>query len=287
MRDRILLHEWIFGAYLLTMGSALLFGVGPANTDSLVFAALLTLNVTVLAAAWQRNTLWRWRVRLGFYVVAMNVAFQRMRTAVPSLRSYRADEDLRALDSLLFGETPSLLLEYWIEPWLNDLMSACYFLFLPYLAISMIWYLLTKLELAKRFYAGLFSLYGFRFLGYLAVPASGPHLAMAEDFHVPIVGIWFTEINSALMAAGSNGTDVFPSLHCAVSCYLLLFDRRYRPWRYRAYLVPCVGLWLSTVYLRYHYFVDLVAGFALAVFSLWLAFRVHRGENCEVPADVR
>jgi membrane-associated phospholipid phosphatase len=37
--------------------------------------------------------------------------------------------------------------------------------------------------------------------------------------------------------------------------------------------VPCIGLWLATIYLRYHYFVDVVVGFALAAFGLWIANR--------------
>ena len=67
--------------------------------------------------------------------------------------------------------------------------------------------------------------------------------------------------------------DCFPSLHCAVSSYILFFDRRHRRWRFWLYLVPCVGLWVSTLYLRYHYFVDLVAGFALSAAALWFVNR--------------
>jgi membrane-associated phospholipid phosphatase len=50
----------------------------------------------------------------------------------------------------------------------------------------------------------------------------------------------------------------------------LAFDRRHSRRRFRLFLVPVVGLWLSTVYLRYHYLVDLLAGFALAALA-WRA----------------
>ena len=40
-------------------------------------------------------------------------------------------------------------------------------------------------------------------------------------------------------------------------------------------LLPFVlGLWASTIYLRHHYFVDLVAGWLLAPVAVWLAPRV-------------
>jgi membrane-associated phospholipid phosphatase len=35
-----------------------------------------------------------------------------------------------------------------------------------------------------------------------------------------------------------------------------------------------LGLWASTIYLRHHYFVDLVAGWLLAPAALWVAPRL-------------
>ena len=72
---------------------------------------------------------------------------------------------------------------------------------------------------------------------------------------------------------------VFPSLHCAVTLYLLLFDRQHRPARFKLLLLPCIALWFSTLYLRYHYFIDVLCGFALSAFALWLANRPHSGST--------
>jgi membrane-associated phospholipid phosphatase len=65
--------------------------------------------------------------------------------------------------------------------------------------------------------------------------------------------------------------DVFPSVHVAASLYLLRFD--WRHWRRRFWwvLAPCIVLWLSTLYLRFHYFVDLLAGAAVALVGWWIA----------------
>ena len=125
----------------------------------------------------------------------------------------------------------------------------------------------------QKFWSGFFAIYGLGFLGYLLVPAVGPHLApgLAECF-APFHGA-ITDVNARIVLGGSNRVDCFPSLHCAVSSYILFFDLRHRRWRFWLYLIPCVGLWVSTLYLRYHYFVDLVAGFALSAAALWF---VHR-----------
>ena len=34
--------------------------------------------------------------------------------------------------------------------------------------------------------------------------------------------------------------------------------------------LPCLGIWISTIYLRQHYLVDLFGGLVLSVFALWL-----------------
>ena len=56
----------------------------------------------------------------------------------------------------------------------------------------------------------------------------------------------------------------FPSLHAAVSLVALVYAWRYvRAWFW--VLLPfCLGLWVSTIYLRHHYVVDLLAGWVLA-----------------------
>jgi membrane-associated phospholipid phosphatase len=268
---RVLVHEFAFGAFLAVTWLRLVIAQGVLGPAALVYLAALAGNLALIAWSNRDPTLLRWRLRLLFYPLAMNGLFQHMRTAIPAVHPARLDAALLAIDERVLGATPALALEPWIRPWLTDLMSVCYFLFLPYLAFSMLYYFLAPLPLAQRFWAGLFTLYGIGFLGYSLVPAAGPWVYIADRFSVPLTGSALTALNARLIGAGSNGVDVFPSLHCAVSTYCLLFDWRYKRWRFAAYVVPCVGLWLSTVYLRYHYAVDLLAGFALAAVALGVA----------------
>jgi membrane-associated phospholipid phosphatase len=158
-------------------------------------------------------------------------------------------------------------------------MSIVYAAFIPCLLLTLVQYAAGDLRTARAFYSGLFTLYGIGYLGYTLVPAIGPYVAMADRFTVPLNGYWITELLTTLYPLGTNRCDAFPSLHVAASAYILLFDRRHRPRWYRAYLVPCILLWLSTIYLRYHYGVDVLAGFALVVVGLWVAAEVWRRDE--------
>jgi membrane-associated phospholipid phosphatase len=275
----LLPHEAVFGLFLVVTWARLALTLGPGSSEALVYLTFCVTNVVLLGACRRQPTKLRWRLRLWFYPVALNVLFPHMKGAVPKIHPGSLDALLQQVDTWLIGKNLSLRCASVATPWLTELLSICYLLFFPYLLFSLIYYGCDDLALFKKFMVGLFTIYGVGFLGYTWVPASGPYVAMSEQFTTPLTGWRFTEWNAKVVSLGSNGVDVFPSLHCAVSCYFLFFDRRHRPWRFKLYLLPCLGLWLSTVYLRYHYFIDLVCGFALSALALWVANRFHAAQT--------
>ena len=277
----LLLHEVLFQAFLVITWLRLVWSARLTNLTALAYLGGIVLAAGLIVLSTQTKGQLGWRLRLLYYPIVMNVAYMHMAPVVARIhRGPLADAWLRSIDARLIGENLSLRLESASRPLFTEPLSFCYMLFIPYLTLSMLWYFCGSLPLLKRFYLGLFSIYGIGFLGYTFVPAAGPYIAMASEFHGPLIGGTFTRWNAAMVSFGSNHVDVFPSLHCAISSYMLFFDRWYKRWRFRIYAVPCIGLWISTIYLRYHYFVDVIVGFALAGFALWLA----RSARTEEPS---
>ena len=276
-KAKLLPHEWFFGAFLLVHWLRLLIAVGPLDRDALLYLALLLANIFVIAWCRRRETGPRWQLRLWFYPLAMNAMFFTMASAVLKVTPHKRDDLLASVDRALFGTTLSARAQALTTPALTEALSLCYLVFFPYLLISWFYYARRGLPLLRQLMAGMFTIYGLGFLGYSFVPAGGPHLALQDEFTVPLTGWAITKFNASVVANGSNGVDVFPSLHCAITFFLLFFDRQHARWRYRLCLVPCIGLWLATIYLRYHYFVDVAACFALGTFWLWIA---NRWERC-------
>jgi membrane-associated phospholipid phosphatase len=280
-RRLLLPHELLFGAFLAITWVRFAVVLGPLSSEALVYLPLIGIDAALIAWCRARPSDARWRWRLLFHPVALNVVFMHMKEAIPKIAPERMDAGLQAIDAALVGGNLSLRLQGVVQPWLTELFSCCYVLFFPYLLFSLVWYFRKDLPTLRAFSAGLFTIYALGFLGYTLVPAWGPWVAMRDAFHVPLEGYAVTRWNDALVRFGSNGVDVFPSLHCAVSSYFLFFDRRHTRWRYLLYLVPCAGLWISTIYLRYHYAVDLLAGFALSAAALWLSARFEARERRE------
>jgi len=270
--------------------SAYVAAIAGANALRLtVWALLFFAMLAVMAWLAQRHERRPgWRRLAGVcacLAVGMNVSYQSMAGAVPAVRAVRFDGELLALDRWLLGETPARLLARVATPWLTELMSLCYILFMPLLFFSLLRYFFRRRELLGEFYSGLFTVYGLGFLGYLLVPAAGPWLAHPELFDIALSGGPITALNQAMVEQGSNRVDVWPSLHCAVSTFILGFAWRHHRGEFRYLMLPVAGLWFSTLYLRYHYLVDVLSGFALAAFALSESSRYARSQTTSRSRD--
>jgi membrane-associated phospholipid phosphatase len=269
----ILLHEACFALFAGAAWVRFTASLGPTSSDALLYLVLLTAGFAIVAAGPALAGDTGAKLRLSVYPLGLAVAYLNLGPALARAGARLRDADLLRLDWWLTGTTPSLVLQPLVRPTLTDALSLCYGLFIPYFATSLVWYFFGELPVARRFFAGLIGLYSIGFLGYLLVPASGPYLAFARLYGVPLTGGWLTRANAAFVDIGGNKVDVFPSLHCAASAFVLAFDFRHSRGRFWLFLVPVVGLWFSTVYLRFHYLVDLVAGFALAAVALRVTAR--------------
>lgn len=281
----ILPHELAFGLYFIVMWVRLVFATGFFARDSLIYLGSMVLNAVLIVRCICFDSDRNWRWRLLFYPIAMNVFYLLSRTAVPAVHPQLEDAALQALDKAMIGGNLSRWLEPLIHPVLTDIFSLCYVMFMPYLLLAMAWYFPGDLPRLQRFYSGLFTIYGFGLLGYMLVPAHGPYLAMADQFQTQLEGGFITQLNDKLVWTSSNRVDVFPSLHCAIIAYLLYFDRTHAPTRFKVMLLPCLGLWISTIYLRYHYFVDVVCGFALTALAIWTV-KQYEKQRYAIPAHV-
>ena len=278
----ILPHEWIFGTYLLLTGLRLFAHGGAALHWSFTFFGCLAAGVGLFFWTEQNPTALWWRMRLLFYPAAMGISFYAMGRAIPLLGIPPADGLLLQWDRALLGQTPAVAWEPFLRPWLEDVAMGGYLFFFYYLIAGPGHYCIKDLYLFRKCIVGLFTMYGLAFMGYTVLPAAGPHIYL--PFKTPLLGPWLLNWTIAPVNAGSNGLDAFPSVHVAASLYLLLFDWRHWRRRFWRLLLPCVVLWISTMYLRFHYFVDLLAAVVLALAS-WALAELYERDTAQSRLD--
>ncbi|MDD2714381.1 MAG: phosphatase PAP2 family protein [Candidatus Wallbacteria bacterium] len=184
------------------------------------------------------------------------------------------DRVLADLDAFLFGGQISIYTEKFLDfPGLADWLSFAYFsfIFIPALIGGFFYFKRDYLSF-KSAMLSLVILEFFGCLGYLLVPAIGPLYAFPEWYTMPVYSFgsdfnrWMENMHHLVKLP----RDCFPSLHTAISA-LFLFScwPKYR-WLFFLMFPLVFSLWVSTVMLRYHYLVDVLAGLLLAAAIYWL-----------------
>lgn len=196
--------------------------------------------------------------------------------------TWNADHVLFKVDTFVwFGKS---LPEWSINiqaPWLSEIVAFCYFSFYFLIIISALFFFLQRNKLlTQRYFFGLMLMYFWGFIGYFSLPAAGPYAAFPDVFAYPVHHGAMTLFLTEMVDKGITGMDVFPSLHTGITLYIVgfLFLAGYR--RIAYCLTPlAAGLILATVYLHYHYGIDVVIGAALAFFVLYFTFKKEKVTN--------
>jgi membrane-associated phospholipid phosphatase len=117
---------------------------------------------------------------------------------------------------------------------------------------------------AVRVVAGLTYCFVVCELFYIWLPATSP-LYLYESLPPPLSEGLFYRLTHEVASVGGVLGGAFPSSHAALSTLGLLLARRLARGLFWVLLLPTLGLLLATVYGRYHFAADTLAGIALAV----------------------
>ncbi|MBN1203508.1 MAG: phosphatase PAP2 family protein [Myxococcaceae bacterium] len=258
--SRLWAHELAQGLLALVLFGALVVRAGPLHPATLMIAGIVAFQIGVVAALRSSSSTRVQKLRLASAYVVGLLLFSAPRAVVPALGLSSRDELLLGIDRALFGETPALRIAPYSRLWLTELMSACYLSYHVYFHGALAYALLWPVDKARRLFEAMFTALPAGVAGYFLIPAVGPLKALMGSFEAPLSGGPLTALNDWVVQSGSAVYDVFPSLHVLMTCVLLDHDRRAHPLRFKLMLPVALGLIVSTVYLRYHYAIDLVAG---------------------------
>jgi len=242
--------------------------------------AVFVLVVLALALHFRPHAPWVAALRnvLPFFVCIL--VYTNLHDTIGFVNPHDVHHQLIALDRWLFGVLPTLWAERFITPDRTEAMQFLYWNFF-WIAPSASLILLAQRRFAD-FRATTMAIMTCFYLGYflyVVFPAAPPRLVLVDQFTKNLYGYphFFSKLNAdafALLPVDSRAA--FPSLHTAVSLTMLVCSWRFLRWWFWASVPFVLGLWVSTIYLRHHYVVDLLAGFLLVPIAIGLAPRIDR-----------
>jgi len=176
-------------------------------------------------------------------------------------------DTLIAIDQWLFGVQPCVWSQQFIRPWLTEFFSFCYmifFLFAP--AVAVVLYFSKKKREFRETLVTVILCFYCGYLLYIIFPAAPPRLTLIHMYSVGFDGTPLASIaEKAINILPRESRCAFPSLHSAVTLLSLIFAWKYTRLTFWLMLPFCIGLFLSTIYLRHHYVIDLLAGWAFMI----------------------
>jgi membrane-associated phospholipid phosphatase len=235
------------------------------------------LNLCIIAAITGAAALhrrcphaWATFIRDWYVPAFLIVIFLENRRLIRLFNPHDLDALFIRMDSFLFlGHYPTVLMERITTPLLTEILQLSYvsFYFLPFCLCLLIYrtrpgreFHITASTILMGFYLS--------YISYYLTPVVGPRFTLGHLQSVPLQGVFlYDSLRGALEAAEGRMGDCFPSGHAMISLLTVLLARRYARGFFPAAIAWFLLIQLSTVYLRYHYAVDLAAGWALGALT--------------------
>ena len=243
----------------------------------------------VLVERWNRDQIWFTLTGLVTWYVAY-VAFRNLKSFVPFVTDRIADPELARIDRVLWlGHDPAVLLHDVLgTSWANWVMAAVYLIWIGLvpasLAIALVW---TRRSAYGAWYVTAVSVdWCLGVVLYYVLPSLGPTYSRPEWFaslpRTPnsevrdmllsdrikvLAGPWDTGAVQTIAAFASLHVAVMLTICLTVTVMRLPLTIRVASWTFLA--LTC----LATIYLGWHFFVDVLAGFVVGAAAFVIAAR--------------
>jgi membrane-associated phospholipid phosphatase len=217
------------------------------------------------------------RLLVDFYPAAfLPIVFNTLEPLIRALRGGPRDELLIAADRAMFGVDVTVWLQRFVRPALSDTLFVFYatYYFLALILGFVLWR--KDHATARRYIFTLMVCYYVSYAGYFLLPALGPRFAQAQAYTASItISPVSRTISDTINELEKTKFDVFPSGHTLISVAVLLVAWKRTRKTFWMLLPIATGLIIATVYCRYHYVADVLAGITCAAIAVPVGDRIY------------
>jgi hypothetical protein len=286
-------QDWIAVGYFVVLLSALAMSDGPGRNACIVrVAANFGMFLFVLALV--RGNVLRWGgvvsaqlYRVAIIATLLNTFFQ-LREILPLVSPWTDDARIYAFDMKVFGFEPSVWLDRYVTPATTEWFAFFYFLYFLILCVHVLPMVFASRDthLLNQFATGALLMFLGSHVIYMMVPGYGPYWYLKDAFDHPLTGGTFWRWVNETVAAGGAQKDIFPSLHTGSPTFFAIFSFRHRklfPFKYTWPIITFLAtqIIIATMFLRWHYLIDIFAGLALAGTCQFLGQRIADWERAK------
>jgi PAP2 superfamily len=298
-------QDLFVAGYLFVLALAVLTARGAGRDTSLRLVAadivgfaiglVLTRGGVLRQGSFANALVYRLTVFLPVFL-----SYFELRWILPVVSPHSLDANLLALDIRLFGFEPALAWDRYVTPHTTEWFAFFYFGYFFLLTVHVLPMMFFGKNTARiaHFSLGIIGVVVVGHILYMLVPGWGPYHHLAGHFEHRLEGGFFWRLVLATVEGGGAQKDIFPSLHTALPTYFAIFSymhRRALPFRYTWPFMTfaCSQIILATMFLRWHYLIDICAGLTLATAAALVSHRIvaweagHRARRGVTPIFTR
>lgn len=238
--------------------------------------------------------------RYWYGVAAILFIFKQVYIIGYALKPTDWDPVFMRMDFAIFGLNPTQWVYRFENPYLTEFLQIVYVYYYPLIVVfGLEFYLSRRYREFKYAIFILFFSFFTSYILYLIFPAIGPRFHLHEFYAISteMPGILLTEPIRAFLNFGESippgvpnpqdfvQRDAMPSLH-TISAFLIM----YLSWKFRSrsfyfYLPYFLCMVAATIYLRYHYVVDIFGGLIICVFTILIGMIIYRNSEILTPKN--
>jgi membrane-associated phospholipid phosphatase len=227
----------------------------------------------------------RYYYHIHYWYVAplIFITFKELFLMIKPIRNADFDWVLIKADQFLFGCNPTQALHSIANPFLTELLQLAYSIFY-FLPIILCLEFIRKKRQLELDYSLFLVVYGFflSYLGYFLLPAVGPRFTLHNfsSLNSDLPGLFATDFLREFLNGGESiypdtlnpaavvQRDVFPSGHTQMTLITMFLAVKFKSGSRYFLLTAGSLLVFATVYLRYHYVIDVIGGTVFMIITV-------------------
>jgi membrane-associated phospholipid phosphatase len=221
--------------------------------------------------------------RILGYSMIISFVYREMGSIIHIFFPHWLDPRINSVELTVFGGYPTEWFHTIARPWLNELMMFAYVIYgLLIPVVAFFCYKMEKKEGLERYLTQFTLTNIFCYVCYILLPVAGPSRALPPGHSVPMDGFFFTSLAEVMKANFHLPGGAFPSAHCANATIMLAAVYRIHRKAGLAFSPFVLLIYVSTVYGRFHYVTDVLAGISTALFVIWTAPKLQSAFGCRL-----
>ncbi len=262
----VIFYCFITGIYII-LGQHKLNHIAPHLLIRIVFIIISILFIKTNNVKNQKFIFLR-----NFYPLLMLIFFYSETDYYNNIIFKNLDPYIIKLEYFVFGSQLSLKFSALIsDKWFSELMHFGYFsYYLMAFGIPLLFYIKKPTDFPRIMFITIcsFCLY---YLLFFLFPSVGPQFYFPKEQQVVPEGYFFQKVMDFIIKTAETETGAFPSSHVGISTlFIIVIFKHFKKFFLVLVLLSSL-LFLSTVYIKAHYAIDVVAGIISGILFYYLS----------------